>query len=81
MLSKMNPRWLQSAGTGQKALIGEIRRNIFLTSGREFIKDSAKRVIASQEVKAPPAAPDLPNFVDMRQGEKVRQWSEYFAIG
>ena len=81
MFKKMNPRVLLPVLTGSGnlagngatmgAAVGVARRAISLTPGREFLKDSAKRVLAAQELAAPATAPDLPNFVDMRQGEKV----------
>ena len=86
MFSKMSQRLALPALTGRTA--AEARRSfsltpvrsISLTPGREFLKDSAKRVLATQESKAPPSAPDLPNFVDMRQGEKVKKWEREWRL-
>ena len=74
MLSKMGFRQLISAGLGGGSTpTGSFRRGIRLTAGREFLRDPTKRVLAAHEVAAPAAAPDLPHFVDMRQGDKVRR--------
>lgn len=74
MLSKMGFRQLISAGIGSgSAPADSFRRGIRLTAGREFLRDPTKRVLAAHEVAAPAAAPDLPHFVDMRQGDKAQQ--------